>query len=136
MAIGGDIREITYNHPTLGVGSLYPKSNEDSTFDNGGLRSVDDDNMVTGSGEMIDQMNMIRWSFEGTIAWDGNVRDEAKILKQLAASPVKADWTISHVNGTVWGGKGKPVGDIKPNGNTATMSIKLAGDGELKKIVG
>lgn len=136
MAIGGDIREVTYNHPTLGTGVLYPKSNEDSTFDPGGMRSQDDDNMIAGNGEMIDQINQIRWSFESTVAWDGNSRDESKQLKLLAASPVPADWTISHVNGTVWAGKGKPVGDIKPNGNTATMSIKLAGGGEMKKIVG
>lgn len=134
--VGGDILEITYNHPTVGTGVLYPKAGEDSTFDPGGYRSNDDANMLTGSGEMIDQMNNVRWLFEGTIAWDANNRDELTKLKALAASPVAADFTVTSINGTVWGGTGKPVGDIQGNGNAATIALKLSGGGGMKKIVG
>jgi hypothetical protein len=137
MAVGGDIIELTYNHPVLGTGTLFPKAAEDGTFDPGGFRSNDDDNMIDGGGNMIDQINRVRWSFEhGAIAWDMNVNDELEKVRQLAASPTKADWTITHINGTVYGGKGKPVGDIKGNSNAATFSLKIAGDGVLKKIVG
>jgi hypothetical protein len=133
---GGDIIEITFNHPTVGSGSIFAKSGEDTTFDPGGFRSADDENMVTGSGEMIDQMNNVRWSFEATVTWDMNLREELAKVAQLAASPILADWTISHINGTVYGGKGKPVGPVAGNANQATFTLKLAGGGALKKIGG
>lgn len=136
MATAGDITEITWNHPTLGSGSIFPKSNEESTFDEGGFRSAEEANMVAGNGEMIDQINRVRWSFDGKIAWDMNNREDVLKMRNLSASPVLASWTISHINGTVWGGLGKPVGDIQGNGNDATFALKLQGSGVLKKIVG
>ena len=136
MVVGGDIVEITFNHPTIGSGIIFPKANEDSTFDTGGFRSNDDADMVDGSGEMIDQINRKRWSFESTIAWDMNTREDLDKLSQLAADPVDADYTITHINGTVWGAKGKPVGDLAGNGNAATFPLKLAGGGKMKKIIG
>lgn len=134
MFTGGDILEISYKHPTLGSGTWNPKSSEDGTLDPGGSRSNDDANMITGNGQMIDQINRVRWSFEGVVAWDQAVSDELEQARKLAASPVLSDWTITHANGTIWGGKGKPVGDIKGNTNTTQMSIKLSGGGILTKI--
>lgn len=133
-AIGGDIIEITYNHPTLGSGVIYPKAAEDSTFDIGGFRSSDDANMIDGAGQMIDQMNRTRWSVETTVAWDMNTGLTLERLTQLTQSPVFAVWTVTHINGTIYGGKGKPVGDLQGNGNAATFTFKLAGGGVLKKI--
>jgi hypothetical protein len=133
-AIGGDIIEITYNHPTLGSGVIYPKAAEDSTFDIGGFRSSDDANMIDGAGQMIDQMNRTRWSVETTVAWDMNTGLTLERLTQLTQSPLFADWTVTHINGTIYGGKGKPVGDLQGNGNAATFTFKLAGGGVLKKI--
>lgn len=135
MPVGGDIIEITYNHPTLGSGTLFPKAAEDSTFDLGGFRSNDDANMVDGAGNAIDQMNRVRWSVESTIAWDMNTALTLEKLVALSSSPVPASWTFSHVNGSVYGGKGKPVGDLQGNGNAATFTLKLSGGGVLKKIV-
>ena len=136
MAVGGDITEITYNHPTLGTGVIFPKAAEDSTYDLGGLRSSDDDNMVDGGGNMIDQMNRRRWSFEVLVAWDMNGRQDLEKLTDLAASPVQSVWTFTHINGTVYGGTGKPVGDMQGNGNQATFTLKVGGGSLLKKIVG
>lgn len=135
-AVGGDILEITYNHPTAGSGIWFPKANEDSTFDPGGFRGTDDANQVDGSGKKIRQLNRVGWFVETTVSWDGNVANELDQAKALAGDPVEADWTITHINGTVWKGKGAPVGDIQGNGNTATMAIKISGGGELKKISG
>jgi hypothetical protein len=135
MAVGGDILEITYNHPTVGSGVLWAKANEDSTFDEGGFRSNDDESMIDGGGNMIDQINRVRWSFETTLSWDMNQREELAKLVAIAGSPVPADWTISHINGSVYSGKGKPVGDLKGNGNQATLPLKLSGGGVLKKII-
>lgn len=136
MAVGGDIEEISFNHPTLGTATFFPKSGEDSTFDEGGFRTSDDANMIAGGSEMIRQVNRVRWSLECPIAWDMNTRSDIKKLRDLAKDPVEATWTISHINGTVWSGKGVPVGDIQGNGNQATATLKIAGGGELVKIVG
>lgn len=135
-AVGGDITEITYNHPTLGTGTIFPKSGEDSTYDLGGLRGNDDANMVDGSGGSIRQLNRVRWSFEVTVAWDMNSRAELEKLTALAGDPVEAEWTITNINGTVYGGTGAPVGDMQGNGNAATFTLKVSGGGALKKITG
>lgn len=136
MATGGDILEITYNHPSLGDGVIFAKANEDSTFDLGGFRSNDDADMIDGSGTMIDQINRKRWKFGVTVSWDMNSANELDKIVDLAGSPVPADWTISSVNGSVWGGQGKPVGDYEGNGNNPTFSLLLSGGGKLKKISG
>ena len=136
MPVGGDIIEITFNHPIVGSGTIYPKSTEDSTFNLGGFRSEDDMAKIAGDGSMIDTINRVRWSFEVPATWDQNSANELDKLIELAESPIEADWTISSINGTVWGGKGKPVGELPGNGNAATITLKLSGGGRLKKIVG
>jgi hypothetical protein len=133
---GGDLIEITYNHPTLGSGVLYPKAGEDSTFDGGGFRNNDDSNGIDGGGRAIFQKNRVRWMVESTVSWEMAISNEAEKIKQLASDPVDATWTITHINGTVWQGKGQPVGDIQPNGNAATLSLKISGGGQLEKISG
>lgn len=132
----GDIREITYNHPTLGSGTYFPKAGEQSSFDPGGFRGEDDAQMVDGGGRNMKKLTQNRWSAEAVVSWDANVTNELDTLKKLAADPVDGDYTISLVNGTVWGGKGSPVGDVKGDVSSGTIALKLAGGGELKKIVG
>jgi len=124
---GGDTIEMTYNHDTLGSGSFFFKANEDGTVDQGGRRSNDDANMITGNGRFIDQMNLVRASFETPpIAWDMIDQDELTKLKDLAGSPILANWTITNISGKIWGGMGKPVGDIQGNVNTAQITVKIA----------
>jgi hypothetical protein len=135
-AIGGDIIEITFNHPTLGTGILLPKAAEDSTYDLGGIRATDDKQGITGSGEAIYQMNNSRWQFGCPVSWNMNSRDDLQKVIDMAESPLDADWTITHINGVVHGGKGRPVGDYEGNGNAATFDLLIQGSGKLKKIVG
>lgn len=132
--IGGDILEITYNHSIIGSGTLFCKSGEDGTLDMGGFTASDDENMITGSGHIIDQMNRRRASFEAAIAWDMTDKDELLKIKKLSESPILGSWTISSITGTVWGGKGKPVGAYTGNTNTAQITLKLAFEGELEKL--
>ena len=136
MSASGDVLEITYNHPTLGSGTYFPKSAEDSSFDSGDFRSTDDANSITASGSMIDIINRTRWSVELPVEWDSAVDDELESLRELAANPVLAEWTIRRINGTVYRGTGKPVGDIVGNGNTGTIPLKVAGGGVMEKIAG
>lgn len=133
--VGGDFTEITFNHPTLGSGIIYPKSGEDSTLDMGGFRGGDDANMVDGGGRTIRQLNRVRWSFETTVAWDMNVAQDLEKMVSLAGDPVEAEFTFTHINGSVYSGTGAPVGDLQGNGNAATFTLKLSGGGQMKKII-
>jgi hypothetical protein len=132
--IGGDILEITVNHPVAGEFRFQAKSNESFNLDPGGLRSNDDANSVTGSGEMIDQMNRVRWSMEGPVAVDMTSGNELENLPILAESPQLGTWTITHISGVIWKGLGKIVGDIVVDTNTAQMTLKVAGGSKLEKI--
>ena len=131
---GGDLVEITCNHPTLGSFTFATKSNESYTLDPGGYRSNDDANAISGSGTMIDQVNRVRWSFEGPLVADFISDNEIKNLPLLAESFELATWTFSHISGVVWRGKGKFVGDIQVDTNTAQLSSKIAGGGKLEKL--
>lgn len=133
---GGDITEVTWNHPTLGSGILYPKAGEDSEYDTGGLRNDDDDNAVDGAGQSINKKTRVRAYFSVTAAWDANVDKTLEAMVALAGSPVEADWTITcGGNGTVYALKGVPVGDLRGNMNSATFPLKVSGGGIMKKIV-
>jgi hypothetical protein len=132
-AVGGDILEVTYAHDTLGSGTFFPKSGEDSTFDLGGFRGADDANMVDGGGRNIKQLNRVRWSFEVLIAWDSITDEDLEKLTVLAGSSDDADWTISLINGAIYAGKGSPVGDIQGNGNSPSLTLKVAGGGKMAK---
>ena len=134
MFTGGDILEITYNHEVEGSGTLFCKSGEDGTLDMGGFRTDDDAASLASNGKMINKINRVLGSFEATIAWDMTDQDELDKLRKMAASSFLADWTISSISGAIWGGKGKPVGDLKGNTNTAVISLKLAFEGEVKRI--
>ena len=137
MAItGGDVFEVTYNHPTLGDGTFFVKSGEDTTFDPGGFRTEDDMAAVAGNGQMIKKLNRIRWSFEGPVAWNMVTTNEIAQLSALSGDPEDAQWTISHINGTVWSGLGTVVGDIPGSGQDATIPVKLSGGGIMEKISG
>lgn len=131
---GGDLVEITCNHPTLGSFTFATKSNESYTLDPGGYRSNDDANSISGSGTMIDQVNRVRWSFEGPLVADFISDNEIKNLPLLAESFELATWTFSHISGVIWRGKGKFVGDIQVDTNTAQLSSKIAGGGKLEKL--
>lgn len=133
MPTGGDITEITYNHPTVGSGVLYPKAAEDNTFDLGGFNSSDDQNMIDGGGNFIDQLNRKRWKVGVLITNDMNTKQELEKIEAMAASPVQADWTFAHINGTVYVGTGKPVGDKELNVNQSTFPLTVSGGGKLKK---
>lgn len=130
---GGDILEIVCKH-SLGTFRFQAKSNEDFQVNPGGFRSNDDNNAITGAGEMIDQINRTRWSIEGPVAVDMASENESKNLTALARSAELGVWTISVITGIVWKGKGKPVGDLNFSTNTAQMPLKVSGSGILERI--
>jgi hypothetical protein len=135
MAVHGDVIEITVNHPTLGSKSLFPKANETCTYDLGGFRNEDDANMITGNGSLMTKKNRQHGFFEVVIEIDQNVREDLEYLRDLAASPVKADFTYQMVNDAIYTGKGEPVGDLQPDANAGTMTLKVVAP-SFKKISG
>lgn len=133
MAVGGDIIEVTFNHPVLGSGTLYPKAGEASTFDLGGFRGTDEDNGVDGGGSTIRSLSQKRWSFEVPISNDMNIKNELEKISAMAGDPLEATWTITHINGSVYSGTGAPVGDVKLNGLDTLVTLKVAGGAKLEK---
>ena len=131
---GGDIVEISYNHPTIGSGVLYPKSGEEFNYDIGGIRTDDEAQGVTGDGRTLNKKTRSRWMIEGPVGWDMNVEDELQKLTDMAGDPLEADWTTTHVNGDVRRATGSPVGDVVGNAGSATIALKVAGGGVLEKI--
>lgn len=136
MYVGGDVLEISFKHETLGSGKLRCKAAEDGTLEKGGLRNNDDENSVTGDGQLILNKNYRRGTWESPpVAWDMTEQKTLDVLSQMAESSLAADWTISHVSGQIWGGNGVPVGDIPGATNTAQITLKLAFNGKVKSLV-
>lgn len=133
-ATGGDVVEVKFSHPTIGQGSFFAMANQGNTFDPGGFRTSDDAAMIDGSGEPVWQMNRTRAGFEILISNDMSIREDLQKVVALASSVDQADWTVSLINGTVWAGKGKPVGDISAELNASTITLKVAA-GTFKKIL-
>lgn len=131
--IFGDVDEIVCQH-ILGEFRFNPKSNESFTIDRGGIRANDDANQVTSNGQMMSQLNRVRWSVEGSIAVDIVNDKELSEIGNLSKHPELGVWTISMTNGAVYKGKGRPVGDIQTDTNAGTMTLKISGGGELEKI--
>jgi hypothetical protein len=138
MSIGGDLLEATFNHPTLGSGALYGKSDEAQEADLGGYVTDDDANGVTGNGIPISKMNRKRWEYTLPALPNETIPfNTLEKLQELANSTEPAVWTFTLVTGTIVSGKGKPVGDIKIDFNTSLISgVKIAGGGKLDTIVG
>lgn len=127
MPSGGDITTITCNHPTLGTLKFYGKSNADSTYDTGGIRTNDDNNGIDGSGRPIYQQNRQRAMFQVDISWSMGSNYEIENLSALSTSPQDATWTFVNINQVIYKMQGKPVGDIQGNGNTSTITLKVGG---------
>jgi hypothetical protein len=132
--VGGDIKEITFNHPTIGVAIFFPKSDEDSELDLGGYKSGDEEKGIDGGGNMIDTMTLSRWGATMVIAGDLALRDDLIKLQSMMSSPILSTITVDHISGGIFRGTGKPVGDLKEALKGATIQLKVAGGSNLKKI--
>ena len=133
MSVCGDIKEITFNHPTLGSGTFKPIAGEDSTFDLGGRKTLDE-GTITSDGEKVDKINMMPWMVETTVRWSASQGLDLERLTALSGNPEQSDWTFELMDETIYGGKGKIVGDIQGSGQNGTIGIKITGGGGLRQI--
>lgn len=124
MAVGGDIVEVSDNHPELGSFVYKVQAGQDNTYDPGGLRSNDDANMVTGGREAIRQINGKMGFFQVNIVND-MTQKVIERLSALAAHPVPSEWTFTVINNITYRGTGFPVGDLTANVNNSTMPLKV-----------
>jgi hypothetical protein len=126
MAVrAGDIKELSYNNATLGLqGTFKVKSNEGNTYDPGGVRTNDDTAQATTTGEMIIQQNYKLGMLSVVIANDMSLKT-ADICAQLAAAETLTVWTFTVINNRSFKGSGMLVGDIVPNIQDSTLSIKI-----------
>jgi hypothetical protein len=68
------------------------------------------------------------------MAWDMITQQEVQKLVRMAASTVEGDWTFTDINGSVYQGKGSPMGDIVGNVNQGSVPTTISGGGILTKI--
>lgn len=135
MAIGSDVREITYNHPDLGTGRIFAKAGEDATINPGGVRRADEASGVDGAGNTIASLTTVRWGVEVVCAYNDNKQMDTETLVAIAASTEEATWTITFLDGRVYVGKGSIVGDdLSFSGKEATFTLKLGGGGKLSLL--
>jgi hypothetical protein len=135
MAVGGDIVEIKYSHPTLGDWTFFPKAGEDNSYFPGGVVTQSDANMIDGGGNPIYQKNRQRGYFNVVVANDQNNGQDLEKALAVSGSVLPADWTFSLINGTVYSGSGTAVDPLEGNVNQATFTLRVEG-GAFKKIVG
>lgn len=131
--IFGDCTNITVQH-TLGNFRYSPKANETFTIDRGGIRGNDDESQITANGQMMSQLNRIRWSVEGPIAVSISQTNEAETLNSMAGHFELGVWTFEMITGEVFKGLGRPVGSINSDSNTGMMTLKVAGSARLEKL--
>jgi len=130
---GGDLISATVNHPILGNHTFYAKSNEAVNKSTGGFRANDDANAISGDGLPIWTLTQERGFMEFTVANDERNREDAKFASDLAGDLDDGEWVFTHKNGVTWALTGRPVGDINPDMNPATFTMKVAG-GNVRKL--
>lgn len=133
MAVGSDLLEASYDHETVGSGTIRFKSGEETTVNLGGNRTEDDSQGLAADGTTIRRITNSRWKVEGTPAWDKS-SSTLEDLVSMAGSPIEGDWSFTFVDGTVYQGKGSPVGELNGQGGAATHEFIASGGGKLKKV--
>lgn len=122
----GDIKEFSYSNAELSLqGTFSVKASEGNTLDPGGVRTNDDANQITTTGEPIWQQNMKMGGANIVIA-NNMALNTHDVCVQLAGAQTDTVFTITSINNKTYQGSGMLVGDIVPNLNDSTLSIKVA----------
>ena len=133
--IHGDLKEATYNHPVEGQATILLKSGEANTYNIGGVVNNDDASSIATNGELIMTKGRVRAFFEQVAvnSTANGVDSLADKMAALQASDVPADWTFTTQARAVYGGSGWPVGEITPDLQAGTFTLKVV-LGVLNKI--
>ena len=131
---GGDLVEITFNHPNEGTGVLFAKADEEAELNLGGNRTADEAKSVATSGQNIKVVTRDRWHLSFVLATDLTSADHLDKLSRMAGSPNDGTWTFSHISGAVYRGLGGPVGDVNAAMKASTTQLKISGGGQLSRL--
>ena len=123
--IGGDIRKITAQHPTVGTAVFYGVSGESSTYMLGGMQNTDT-GKVDGAGRLLNEKMMIPGSIELTVSNDMSAPlPELEFVQRCTKATQECKFTVEHINGTAYGGSGLFVGDYSLDGKASTFKLKI-----------
>lgn len=132
MAIAGEVTQITFGNDSLGSGGFDAISGEDFTFDIGGKRTQEV--KMTPSGEAVYSVQTMPWKAEGTLRWSALTGQDIEKLTALSGSATETEFTFTLTDGTIYGGKGKPVGDLSGTAKDGTVPFAVQGGGILRQI--
>lgn len=129
----GDCVEIKCVHNGITY-RFSPKANETFNVDKGGVRTNDDASQITSNGQIMRQLNRVRWMVDGPIAADSITGYEQDALNLMSSSPILGNWQFSFISGTILSGAGSPVGDVQFDSNGGQLTLKVSGSGILQTI--
>jgi len=131
--IAGIFTGIKVQHSVVGNQNFDMKSGEDTELDRGGLRIVDDENNRTASGKLILQYENKQPYIQPTVVVDADIE---QYIQDLIANSFDelGTWTLTHISGDVYSGRGTIVGDVRPNRNAGTVQFKIVFEDELLKL--
>lgn len=127
----GDCVDIKCDHNGITY-RFSPKANETFNVDKGGIRTNDDASQITSNGQIMRQLNRVRWMIDGPIAADQISGYEQSALNVMSASPILGIWTFSFISGAILTGTGSPVGDFQLDSNAGQITLKVSGSNTLE----
>lgn len=131
MIASGDLFNISCDQDEVGGFTYGFKSTEDAPTDKGGWEISDDKNSITSAGERIAVYNRIAGELELVV---GATVGAYEKTKEYVNSRLEGTWTVAYPDGSIRAGKGQPVGEIKLNPGTGTISFKVQFSGQFEEI--
>lgn len=123
--IGGDLLQITVQHPTAGSKIIYGVAGESTTIKLGGIENEDNGAVDGGQNLIISKRNVAGY-IQGPFANDNRAAQaEFEFMQVVAASPVEAVFTFAYIDGEIYSGSGTPVGEITLDAKAATFQMKV-----------
>ena len=127
----GDITEIKVIHKTVGSKVFFVKAGEAVTFDLGGYSS---ERMVTGNAGGHKSLAAKPWEVGNAVLETIPGDDGVEFLQDIQNDPEDATIEVSHINGSVYKGKGSIEGDLKEDVKEGFTTVTFTGSGKLEKI--
>lgn len=123
--IGGDLLEISVQHPTAGSKIIYGVAGETTTIKLGGVEN-EDNGAVDGGQNLIVSKRLVPGHIQGPFANDNrSALAEFEFIQNVAASPEEAVFTFRYIDNEVYSGSGTPVGEITLDAKAATFTMKI-----------
>ena len=127
----GDLLTVKFNHPTVGAREYNVKAGENADQDLGGFSS---ELIINGLGNGHKSLSRKPWGVESVMLGIESKGDQ-EFLQSLADSPDLGVITWSHINGSVYKGKGTVTGDLKHGLKDGYANVTLQGVAKAEQII-